>query len=45
MVAFGAWVVARRWRPVPSYLLATPVFLFFLFLFFENFSRLLPANI
>ncbi|MDQ3757669.1 MAG: class E sortase [Actinomycetota bacterium] len=41
---FGAWLLSRRWRKWPSYALATPVFLVVLFVFFENFSRLLPAN-
>ena len=38
------WALARRWRRGPAYLLGTPVFLVVLFVFFENFSRLLPAN-
>jgi sortase A len=38
------WLVARRWRKWPAYLLGTPVFLVVLFMFFENFSRLLPSN-
>jgi sortase A len=38
------WLAARRWRRWPAYLLGTPVFLVVLFVFFENFSRLLPAN-
>ena len=39
-----AWMAGRRWRRWPAYLLGTPVFLVVLFLFFENFARLLPAN-
>jgi sortase A len=39
-----AWLVGRRWRRWPSYALGLPVFLVALFFFFENFSRLLPAN-
>ena len=38
------WLAARRWRRWPAYLLGAPVFLVVLFVFFENFSRLLPAN-
>src|SRR5207244_210252 len=43
----GAWLAGRRWPPRkwPAYLAGTPVFLFFLYFFFENISRLLPANI
>lgn len=39
-----AWMVAKRWRRWPAYIIATPIFLVVLFQFFENFSRLLPAN-
>jgi hypothetical protein len=39
------WAVSRRvrhrWLP---YVVGTPVFLVVLFVFFENVSRLLPAN-
>ena len=45
LVVLGTWYLARRWRRWPAYLLGTPVFLFLLFFFFENVSRLLPANI
>ena len=38
--AFGKWV----WRKWPSYVVAFPFFMVALFFFFENFSRLLPAN-
>ncbi|MFN2608490.1 MAG: class E sortase [Acidimicrobiales bacterium] len=41
----AAWWLARSWRRWPAYLIATPVFLLVLFVFFENFSRLLPANV
>ncbi|MGH9382105.1 MAG: class E sortase [Thermoanaerobaculia bacterium] len=44
----GIWLAirqtAKRWRRWPSYLIGLPVFLVMLFLFFENMSRLLPAN-
>jgi sortase A len=40
-----AWLVAQRLpRAWPAYAVGTPIFLFALFFFFENFSRLLPAN-
>jgi sortase A len=42
---FLAWAAGHWWRRWPAYLLATPVFLIVLFVFFENFSRLLPANV
>ena len=38
------WLAGRAWRKWPAYLIGTPVFLVVLFVFFENFSRLLPAN-
>jgi len=40
-----AWAAGHWWRRWPAYLIATPVFLIVLFVFFENFSRLLPANV
>jgi len=44
LVAAATWAAARFWRGWPAYLIGTPVFLVVLFVFFENFSRLLPAN-
>jgi sortase A len=44
-VALAAYLAGRFWRKWPSYVLATPVFLVVLFVFFENISRVLPANI
>ncbi len=44
LVWFLAWAVGRKWRKWPSYAIALPFFLVLLFVFFENFSRLLPAN-
>jgi sortase A len=45
-VWLAAWAVGRwsgrRWT---AYLVAAPVFLVVLFMFFENFARLLPANV
>lgn len=51
-VGLVAWFAARRWRakdpdrrfrPYLAYVVATPVFLFFLYLCFENVDRVLPA--
>jgi hypothetical protein len=39
------WYAAREWRRWPAYLTGTPVFLVVLFVFFENFSRLLPPGV
>ncbi len=44
-VALGVWLLSERWRRWPAYLLGAPVFLVVLFIFFENFSALLPANV
>ena len=44
-VFLATWALSRLWRRWPAYLLGTPVFLVVLFVFFENVSRLLPANI
>jgi sortase A len=44
VVASLVWLTSRMWRRWPAYVLGAPVFLIFLFVFFENFSRLLPAN-
>ena len=38
------WLLGRLWRRWPAWLLGTPVLVVVLFYFFENFSRLLPAN-
>lgn len=42
----GAWAVGRatgrRWT---AYIIGAPIFLVALFVFFENFARLLPANV
>ena len=40
-----AWAAGQRWNRWLAYLAATPIFLVVLFVFFENFSRLLPANV
>ena len=39
-----AWDLGHRWRRWPAYALGLPVFLVTLFVFFEEFSRLLPSN-
>ncbi len=39
-----AYLVGRRWRRWPAYAIGFPVFVVALYAFFENFSRLLPAN-
>jgi sortase A len=39
-----SWALGRLWRKWPSYALCLPFFLVALFFFFEEFSRLLPAN-
>jgi sortase A len=39
--ALGRWS-GRRWT---AYLVGAPIFLVLLFMFFENFARLLPANV
>ena len=44
-VALLIWLIGRMWRRWPVYLVGTPVFLVLLFIFFENVSRLLPANV
>ena len=40
----AAWTLGQRWRRWPAYALSTAPFLVVLYLFFENVSRLLPAN-
>ena len=39
------WLLSRRWRRWPAYLLGAPVLLIVLFFVFENVNRLLPSNI
>jgi len=42
----ATWWLSRLWsRGWMAYLVGTPIFLGTLFVFFENFARLLPANI
>lgn len=44
LIWIAAWLLGMLWRRWPAYLVSLPVFLVVLFFFFENFSRLLPAN-
>jgi sortase A len=44
LVWTAAWLLGKLWSKWPAYLVGLPVFLVMLFFFFENFSRLLPAN-
>ena len=45
LVALLTYIASRRWRKWPAYVLGAPVFLFVLYIFFENFASLLPANV
>jgi len=45
LCAAVTFTLSRVWRKWPAYFLGAPVFLLVLFVFFENFARLLPANI
>jgi sortase A len=45
LVAVVVWRLTRWFRPFWVYLAGAPIFLVVLFVFFENVSRLLPANI
>jgi sortase A len=44
LIWVAAWLGGKLWRKWPAYAIGLPVFLVVLFFFFENFSRLLPAN-
>ncbi|HET9442753.1 MAG TPA: class E sortase [Acidimicrobiales bacterium] len=44
-VWIGTWLLSKKWGRLAAYAMGTPVFLVVLFVFFENFARLLPANI
>jgi sortase A len=44
LIWIAAWRLSKQWRKWTSYLIHLPFFLVALFIFFENFSRLLPAN-
>ena len=49
LVCAAIWVLAYLgglwWKKWPAYAIGTPIFLLALFFFFENFSRLVPANL
>jgi sortase A len=45
MAWLSTWALSKLWLRWPSYAIGAPVIIVLLFLFFENFSRLLPANI
>ncbi|HEX7166195.1 MAG TPA: class E sortase, partial [Acidimicrobiales bacterium] len=38
-------LLSKRWGRIPAYAMGAPVFFVVLFVFFENFARLLPANV
>jgi sortase A len=41
----GGWFLGRAWRRWPAYAVTAIPFLLVLFVFYENVSRLLPANV
>jgi sortase A len=45
LVWLVTWLLSKRWGRVAAYAMGVPVFLVVLFVFFENFARLLPANV
>ena len=45
VVWIGGWMFGRLWRRWPAYALTTVPFLLVLYVFYENVSRLLPANV
>ena len=45
VVWIGGWIFGRLWRRWPAYAVTTVPFLVVLFVFYENVSRLLPANV
>jgi sortase A len=45
LIGFAIWLAGRRWKRLAAYLIGAPVFFIALYVFFENVSRLLPANI
>ena len=45
LIGLVIWFAGRRWKRLPAYLLGAPVFFVALYVFFENISRVLPANI
>jgi sortase A len=45
LVWLVTYLLSRRWGRLTAYAMGVPVFLVVLFVFFENFARLLPANV
>jgi sortase A len=45
LVWLVTWLLSKRWGRVTAYAMGAPVFFVVLFIFFENFARLLPANV
>lgn len=45
VLAIDAWLLSKLWRRVPAYAVLAPFFVVSLFVFYENVSRLLPANV
>ncbi|MEM9033621.1 MAG: class E sortase [Actinomycetota bacterium] len=45
LIAVGGWLLSTAWRKWPAYAVVAPFFLASLFVFYENISRLLPANV
>jgi sortase A len=45
LIWLAAWAIGQSWRKWPAYFIGTPFFLIVLFIFFENISRFLPANV
>jgi sortase A len=45
MAWLATWALSKLWLRWPAYAIGAPAIIVLLFLFFENFSRLLPANI
>jgi hypothetical protein len=45
IVGVLVWLASKRWRRLWAYVIGAPVFFLALYVFFENVSRLLPANI
>ncbi len=45
LIWLGFWTLGQLWRRWPAYIIGTPIFLVALFIFFENFALLLPANV
>jgi sortase A len=44
LIWVAAWLGGMLWRKWPAYAVGLPIFLVVLYFFFEDFSRLLPAN-